>query len=237
MTAQSKMPQPEVPDTAATLAAAGASLGCPLLPSQVDQLLAFIDLLLKWNRVHNLTAVTSTTQALQLHLLDCLAVVAPLRRHLAMRNSKLSPRLLDVGSGGGLPGVVIAIAAPELQVTCVDAIAKKTAFVTQAQAELRLANLTAVHGRAEHLKPPGFDVITSRAVGTLSELITWTYPVLKDDGVWMAMKGTVPDAEIGEVMERVDVFHVEQLHIPTLAAQRCLVWFRPRGAASSTPHQ
>lgn len=236
------MPPPDGPQAAAHLISSAAAVGCPLSTPQAHQLLAYLALLLKWNRVHNLTAITSSEEAIDLHLLDCLAILAPLRRYLGARvthpaagatiqtsegHAPENGRLLDIGSGAGLPGVVIAIAAPHLQVVCVDAVAKKAAFITQAQSELGLLNLTAKHARVEQLHLTPFDVITSRAVGSLRELVALSRNLLRPDGAWMAMKGAVPTAEIAEVGGHVEVFHVEQLHVPTLRAQRCLVWMRP----------
>lgn len=225
------MPQPELPVTLAALAEQAAELGCELSAEQATRLAAYLDLLARWNQVHNLTAVRNRADMVTQHLLDCLAVVAPLRRHVA-RSSNQRPggqpaRLLDVGSGGGLPGIVVAIAAPEIQVTCVDAVAKKAAFITQAQAELRLANLAAQHARVEQLRLPPFDVITSRALGSLAELVAWTRNLLGPGGAWMAMKGAHPANEIADLAGAATVFHVEHLHIPPLKAERCLVWMHP----------
>jgi 16S rRNA (guanine527-N7)-methyltransferase len=222
---------PEVPATPAALAEQAAALGCALDAGQATLLTAYLDLLARWNQVHNLTAVRNRADMVTQHLLDCLAVLAPLRRHLAgspnSRPGGQPVRLLDVGSGGGLPGIVIAIAAPEIQITCVDAVAKKAAFITQAQAELRLANLAAQHARVEQLRLPPFDVITSRALGSLEELVAWTRNLLAPGGAWMAMKGAHPAKEIAELGDAATVFHVEHLDIPALKAERCLVWLHP----------
>ncbi len=135
-------------------------------------------------------------------------------------------RLLDVGSGGGLPGVVLAICFPDLQVTCVDTVGKKAAFIRQAGAELKLSNLRAEHARVEQLKGP-YDIVTSRAFASLLDFVTLTHEALSDGAVWMAMKGKQPDEELADLPPNIDVFHVEQLHVPDLDAQRCLVWMRP----------
>jgi 16S rRNA (guanine527-N7)-methyltransferase len=222
---------PEKPATPDALAEQAAALGCVLDASQAGLLMAYLDLLARWNQVHNLTAVRNRADMVTQHLLDCLSVVAPLRRHLAgaapSRPERAPVRLMDVGSGGGLPGIVLAIAAPEIQVTCVDAVAKKAAFITQAQAELRLANLTAQHARVEQLRLPPFDVITSRALGSLAELVAWTRSLLNPGGAWMAMKGAHPAKEIADLGDAATVFHVEHLDIPALKAERCLVWMHP----------
>ena len=199
-----------------------AHMSCELSDGQADYLVRYIALLAKWNQVHNLTAVRNPADMRVQHLLDCLAVLAPLRQHLR----DAPARVLDVGSGAGLPGVVLAVAAPELQVTCVDAVAKKAAFVTQVAAELGLKNLRSEHARVEQLRLPPFDLITSRALGSLRDLVHLTRPLLKPGGVWMAMKGVRPDDEIVELAQEAHVFHVEHLHIPSLHGERCLVWMR-----------
>jgi 16S rRNA (guanine527-N7)-methyltransferase len=163
------------------------------------------------------------------HLADCLAVLAPLARQAA---GKPAGRLLDVGSGGGLPGVVIATAWPEWEVTCVDAVGKKAAFVRQVAGQLRLSGLHAVHARVEALQAGPFDVVTARAFATLGELVRLTGHLLAPAGVWMAMKGQVPDDELAAVPAGVEVFHVEHLTVPGLDARRCLVWMRRREAAA-----
>ena len=200
------------------------ALGLSLSPGQQQQLLDYLALLGKWNRVYNLTAVRDGEDMLTHHLLDSLAVVAPLRRALSDIQTA-PPRVLDVGSGGGLPGVVIAIACPEVAVTCVDTVAKKAAFIQQAAAELGLPHLRATHARVENLRE-SYDVVTSRAFASLKDFVTWSRSALAPNGVWMAMKGRQPDAEIAELPADVSVFHVEPIAVPGLDAQRCIVWMR-----------
>ena len=185
----------------------------------------YLDLLQKWNRVHNLTAVRDPAAMLTHHALDSLAVVPPLQRYLAGRTA----RVLDVGSGGGLPGVVLAICLPQVQVTCVDTVAKKAAFIQQVAVSLRLPNLRGVHARVESLAGP-FDVITSRAFASLVDFVNWSRQALAPQGVWMAMKGKHPAPELAELtaaVPDVNVFHVEPLQVPGLDAERCMVWMRP----------
>jgi 16S rRNA (guanine527-N7)-methyltransferase len=186
---------------------------------------AFLGLLAKWNAAYNLTAVRDPAQMRTQHLADCLAVVAPLRRHLGAGRVA---RLLDVGSGGGLPGVVLAIADPAWDVTCVDTVGKKAAFVRQVAGELGLPNLHAVHARVETLAAPPFDVVTSRAFASLADFVAWTRALLAPGGVWMAMKGKRPDDEIAALPADIEVVGVEALHVPGLDAERCLVWMRPQ---------
>lgn len=206
----------------AELTHAAQSLGLDLSEAQADALLAYQALLLKWNRVYNLTAVRQPAEVLTHHLLDSLAALLPLRRQLASR----SGRLLDVGSGGGLPGVVLAIMLPGLEVTCVDTVGKKVSFIRQVSAELKLRNLKASHARVEELSKSPFDVVTSRAFASLSDFTQLTRHLLAADGVWMAMKGKTPVEEMAALPRECDVFHVEQLTVPGLDAERCLVWIR-----------
>ena len=213
--------QPPEPDA---LAAGLATLGLSVDAAQQATLLAYLALIGKWNRVYNLTAVRDPGEMLTMHLLDSLAVVAPLGRQLGDRPA----RLLDVGSGAGLPGVVLAIAAPHWQVTCVDTVGKKASFIQQVAAELKLSNLSAQHARVESMTLPPVDVVTSRAFSSLVDFTRLSRRHLAPGGVWMAMKGKVPTDEQAALPADVDVFHVEQLSVPGLAAERCLLWMRPR---------
>ena len=201
-----------------------AELNLPLPDAARQQLLAYMDLIAKWTKVYNLTAVRDAQEMLTHHVLDSLAVIAPLRRELAKLPTS-APRLLDVGSGAGLPGVVIAIVCPEVSVTCVDTVAKKAAFIQQAAATLRLPNLKGLHARVESLTEP-FDVVSSRAFASLVDFTTWSRQALAPHGVWLAMKGKHPEAELAALPSDVQVFHVEQLQVPGLDAERCLVWLR-----------
>ena len=201
------------------------SLGLQLDQTQADQLLEFLALLQRWNRVYNLTAVRDPRHMLTHHLLDSLAAVPALRRHWAQQPGAAA-RLLDVGSGGGLPGVVFAICQPEMEVVCVDAVAKKAAFVQQAAASLQLRNLRGVHARVQALQGP-FDLVSSRAFASLADFTDWSRHLLAPEGVWLAMKGKRPDEEIAALPPDVTVFHVEQLRVPQLDAERCIVWMRP----------
>ena len=200
-------------------------LGLELPDEAARRLLAYLDLLQRWNATYNLTAVRDRAEMLTQHLADCLTVIAPLRRALA---SVGAPRILDVGSGGGLPGIVIATLCPGWHVVCVDTVGKKAAFVQQVAVELGLKNLRAEHARVEKLAAGRFDVVTSRAFASLAEFVRLTEPHLAEQGVWMAMKGKHPEDELQALDSRTDVFHVEQLAVPGLQAERCLVWMRPR---------
>ncbi|MBS0408089.1 MAG: 16S rRNA (guanine(527)-N(7))-methyltransferase RsmG [Proteobacteria bacterium] len=199
-----------------------AALGLTLDGVQQGRLMAYLDLLSKWNRVYNLTAVRDPAQMLTHHLLDSLAVIGPLRRH----TQGAAANLLDVGSGGGLPGVVIALCCPELSVCCVDTVAKKASFIQHAAGALGLNNLRGVHARVESVEER-FDVVTSRAFASLADFVAGSRQALGEQGVWMAMKGKRPDEEMVVLPPFARVFHVEPLTVPGLDAERCLVWMRP----------
>jgi len=193
---------------------------------QIRRLLDFLKLLQKWNKVYNLTAVRNPQEMLTHHVLDSLAVVTPLCRQLAIMKKTTKLRLLDVGSGAGLPGVVFAICCSELEVYCVDAVAKKTAFIQQTAVTLALPQLQAIHAKVETLCEP-FDIVSCRAFATLTEFTRLTRPCLTPQGIWLAMKGKLPKTEINALGDDVNVFHVEHLAVPKLDAQRCIVWMRP----------
>ncbi len=217
--------EPAIEALRAGLRAVISELALGSSETQVDTLLAYLALLQRWNAHYNLTSVRDPAQMLSQHLADCLAVIGPLRRETGDR----SVRLLDVGSGGGLPGVVIAGLNPNIDVTCVDTVGKKAAFVQQVAGELRLKNLHAVHARVENLDAAPFDIVASRAFASLGDFVSLTQKRLADGGTWLAMKGKPPTAEIDALPGNAAVFHVEQLHVPGLDAERCIVWMRPAG--------
>ena len=210
---------------ASGLSAGIHALGIKVSAGQQKLLLDHVVLIQKWNKVYNLTALREPTDMLTHHLLDSLTAVAPLARHTQGQ----ATRVLDVGSGGGLPGVVLAICMPELTVTCVDAVAKKAAFVQQVAASLKLPNLRGVHARVESLTDP-YPVVCSRAFASLPDFTAWSRSALAADGVWMAMKGKHPLDEIKALPSDVKVFHVEPLAVPGLDVERCMVWMRPTAA-------
>ncbi|MDI1274972.1 16S rRNA (guanine(527)-N(7))-methyltransferase RsmG [Polaromonas sp.] len=195
----------------------------------VGQLLDYLDLIAKWTKVYNLTAVRDPVEMMTHHLLDSLAAIGPLRRHLQQAGLGEGATLLDVGSGAGLPGVVIAVCCPAVAVTCVDTVAKKAAFIKQAALALKLPNLTGLHARVETIAQP-FDVICARAFASLADFTQWSAGALAPHGVWMAMKGKHPADEMTALPATVEVFHVEQLVVPGLDAERCLLWLRPKTA-------
>ncbi|MHB8916040.1 MAG: 16S rRNA (guanine(527)-N(7))-methyltransferase RsmG [Thiobacillus sp.] len=200
------------------LAAGASALGLALSPVDQQRLLTYLALLDKWNRVYNLTAVRETERMVSHHLLDSLAIVPYVQ----------SGRVLDVGSGGGLPGIPLAIARPELEVTLIDSVAKKTAFLLQAKAELGLENVAVVTGRVEaHQDAEGFGTITSRAFSDLKEFVTLTRHLLAPGGHWLAMKGLYPHEEIAALPDWVRVSANPVLSIPHLDATRHLIILEP----------
>lgn len=209
------------------------ALRLELSDAQQCKLLAYLALVDKWTKVYNLTALRDPAEMLTHHLLDSLAAVPGLRREMAALGTVCDAALLDVGSGAGLPGVVFAICCPALRVTCVDAVAKKAAFVRQAALELSLPNLTGLHARVESVTEP-FDIVCSRAFASLGDFTTWSHAALKAGGVWMAMKGKHPADELAALSDLITVFHVEQLKVPGLDAERCIVWAR-RTASGLAP--
>jgi 16S rRNA (guanine527-N7)-methyltransferase len=200
-----------------------STLGLNLSATQQGLLLDYLSLLAKWSKVYNLTAVRQPDAMLRLHLLDSLAALPPLLRQTGGQ----ACQVLDVGSGGGLPGAAFAMAAPHLSVTCVDTVQKKARFVAQAAAELGLKNLHAEHARVEELGSEPYALLTSRAFASLPDFVRLTRHLLAPGGAWMALKGQHPADEIAALPPDIDVFHVEQLQVPGLDAQRCIVWMRP----------
>jgi 16S rRNA (guanine527-N7)-methyltransferase len=190
-----------------------AELGLALDEAKRQKLIDYIHLLNKWNKVHNLTAVRDPEEMVTLHLLDSLAVLPHVRAN----------RLLDVGSGAGLPGIPFAICLPELQVTVMDSSQKKASFMRQAKAELGLPNLEVECGRVEDYQPDApFDVITSRAFSELALFVKLTRHLGTPGGQWLAMKGVYPQEELDRL--QLEPSQVLPLKVPGLEAQRHLVF-------------
>jgi 16S rRNA (guanine527-N7)-methyltransferase len=220
---------------------AAHQLGIQLTAQQSDALFAYLDLIQKWNKVYNLTAVRGPAEMLTHHLLDSLAVINPLRNRLAALaydkdgaeeaqaevQARYLFRLLDVGSGAGLPGIVIAICCPDIKVDCVDTVAKKAAFINQVAVTLKLPNLRGIHARVENLTEK-YQVVSSRAFASLLDFTHLSGQVLVQNGIWLAMKGKHPADELAVLPQHIEVFHVEQLVVPGLEAERCIVWMRQR---------
>lgn len=190
-----------------------AQLGLELSAEQIDRLNQYLALLNKWNKTYNLTAVRETERMVAYHVLDSLSALPHIQ----------GVRVLDVGSGGGMPGMLFAIARPDWQLTLIDANHKKTTFLRQAAIELGLDNVEVHCERVEALAAPAFDVITSRAFADLAEFVRLTRHVLADGGVWAALKGVYPYEEIAQLPDDIRVVSVLALHVPGLDAERHLV--------------
>jgi len=214
-----------MPTIESALRAGLTELGLSLNDAQVASLLAYLALIQKWTKVYNLTAVRDAQEMLTHHLMDSLSVIKPLQQQLLACGATPKINLLDVGSGAGLPGVVIAICCPDIAVDCVDTVEKKAAFIQQVALTLKLPNLRGVHARVEKLKGK-YQVICSRAFASLADFTNWSAAALAEQGIWLAMKGKHPSDEIALLSPAVKVFHVEQLQVPGLAAERCIVWLR-----------
>lgn len=197
------------------LAEGASELRLPLSDAQLSQLLDYLQLLTKWNAVYNLTAMRDPSQKVTQHLLDSLAAVPAFDD---------ATRVLDVGAGGGLPGIVLAVARPDLGITLVDTVHKKTAFLTQAKAELGLHNVAVQTARVEQLQVrQPFDVITSRAFAELKDFVTWSSHLLTQDGCFIALKGVYPKEEIERLPPGWKVTGVQPLKVPGLDAERHIV--------------
>ncbi|OFA05759.1 16S rRNA (guanine(527)-N(7))-methyltransferase RsmG [Duganella sp. HH101] len=194
------------------------SLKLDLNEAQVEKLLDYLALLNKWNAVYNLTSVRDPMQMVTLHVLDSLAAVPAFAG---------AQNVLDVGAGGGLPGMVLAISRPDMKVSMIDTVHKKTAFLNQVKAELELVNVTVYTKRVEQLEvKTKFDVITSRAFADLSDFVNWSGHLLQEGGRFIALKGTAPAEERERLPEPWKVQKLEPLEVPGLDAERHLVFIQ-----------
>lgn len=223
-----------LPDRAAAQASA-AAIGIALEDEQADRLIAYLGLLQRWNATYNLSAIRERGAMWLQHVVDSMAALPALRRHLALRKSSARPRILDVGSGGGLPGLVWAMLLPEVDLCCVDAVAKKAAFMRQAAGQLGLANVQVEHARVEALGTEPFDIVTSRAFAALADFVRLTRPLVAPGGCWLAMKGKPPLDELRALGWPPSMFHVERVVVPGLDAERCLVWLQAPGPHTHAP--
>ncbi|MDY6890628.1 MAG: 16S rRNA (guanine(527)-N(7))-methyltransferase RsmG [Pseudomonadota bacterium] len=196
-----------------TLERALKPLKMSLTEAQRERLLAYHQLLLKWNRAYNLTAVRDPVQMIDRHLVDSLSILPWIGKG----------RLLDAGSGAGLPGIPVAIARPGLEVTTLDSNGKKTRFQQQVRIELGLDNLTVINDRAERLDGPPFDMIVSRAFASLSDMLTLTHHLLAPNGVFLAMKGLYPEAELEQIPAEFALREVHRLNLPDTDGERHLL--------------
>lgn len=206
---------------AQVLAAGIDEMRLPVTPQQQEQLLDYLGLMFKWNSVYNLTSLRDPMQMVTHHLLDSLAAVPAFAQ---------AHNVLDVGSGGGLPGIVLAIVRPDMKVSMIDTVHKKTAFLTQVKAQLGLSNVTVYTARVEQLQVEEgqrFDVITSRAFADLSDFVNWSAHLLAQGGRYIALKGTAPEDERERLPAAWKVSGVQPLAVPRLGAERHLVFIEP----------
>ncbi|MCC2596051.1 16S rRNA (guanine(527)-N(7))-methyltransferase RsmG [Pusillimonas sp. MFBS29] len=215
----------------ARLQQAGDILGLELSAQQIDTLLAYLDQLQRWNKTYNLTALRDPEQMLVQHIIDSLSVVKPLA-NILYKNTVSGRTIVDVGSGAGLPGVVLATTQEQWQVHCIDAVEKKMAFVRQMCGVLRLRNLHAHHDRVESMPLFQADVVISRAFASLADFATLAGRHVAPDGHLVAMKGREPTDEAEDLQQNTQwrITHIETLPVPELNAQRCLVWMSRQGS-------
>ncbi|MDP1664219.1 MAG: 16S rRNA (guanine(527)-N(7))-methyltransferase RsmG [Methylobacter sp.] len=191
-----------------------ASLNLSVTDDQVDQLLSFIKLIEKWNKAYNLTAIRGREEMARLHILDSLAIVPHIE----------GKRVIDIGTGAGLPGIPLAICLPEIDFTLLDSNAKKTRFVQQVVLELKLKNVEVLHSRVENYHPEkAYDAVLTRAFSGLSDIVKLTAHLLAKDGVLLAMKGQNLDAELAELTEIAAKKSVISVSVPGTDVERCLV--------------
>ena len=186
-------------------------LGLEATETQVDLLLDFVSLIEKWNKAYNLTAIRNRDEMVRLHILDSLAVLPFVT----------GQKIIDVGTGAGLPGIPLAILMPSVQFTLLDSNSKKTRFVQQAILELQLNNVEVVHGRVESLGHEGeYDAVLSRAFASLEEIMNLTEHLTQPEGVLIAMKGQKPESELKKIDRD---YSVNSIMVPGVDAERCVV--------------
>lgn len=216
--------------TSERLIEALSALSLTATPSQQAALLEYLSQLLRWNKTYNLTAIRNPEQALVHHIFDSLSLVPSICSVINAQSSPM-PMIVDVGSGGGLPGVILAIMLPGVRITCIDAVEKKTMFIRQMAGVLTLKNLTAQHARIETLEPLQSMIVTSRAFASLEDFARLAGPHVREGGYLLAMKGRSPDEEI-EALQALNAWSVkvvQPLIVPELDSQRCLVWMQRKG--------
>lgn len=189
------------------------ALNLSISNEQVDQLMAYLSLLVKWNKAYNLTAIRDPKEMVSRHLIDSLSVLPYVK----------GKRLIDVGSGPGLPGIPLAICLPDLEVTTLDSNGKKTRFQQQVKMELGLNNLEVIHSRVEKLDVPAFDMVISRAFASLRDMLVWTGHLAAEKGVFLAMKGQYPEDELTEIPKAFTLRESHRLGLPDNDAERHLL--------------
>ena len=210
-------------------------LGLNLSDANIADLELFLQEMGRWNQVHNLTAIEGEQDSVRLHLIDSIAVLPVMKRFLG----ELSPMIADLGSGGGLPAIPIAIVQPEWRLTLIEAVRKKTAFLQHVRGKLKLKNIQVLSERVEDVavqQPAQFDAVISRAFTSLARFLSLSLPLLKPDGLVFAMKGKRADEEMQEVcMDDWQLLADEPLHIPNLSVERRLLVLRPMRKSPLSP--
>lgn len=206
------------------------AMGVVLSSEKRQKLIDYLNNLLKWNKTYNLTAIRNPEQGLIHHIFDSLSVVAPLKKYFEIKKIE-APKIMDVGSGGGLPGSVLAIALDQARITCVDTVEKKTSFIRQMASVLKLNNLEAIHSRVENIEPAHADLVISRAFASLEDFADLSGRHVKQDGILVGMKGKNPGEEIEALINKGQwkIEKIESLLVPELQADRCLVWMERKG--------
>lgn len=212
----------------ARLAQALKKMGLSLDEKQQQDILLYLELIQKWNKTYNITAIKDAEQILIQHIFDSLSVIKPLSNKI---NPKSDATVLDVGSGGGLPGVVIAICCPQWQVTCIDAVEKKTSFITMVAGRLGLKNLRSMHCRIEEYPSDIADLVVSRAFASLTDFANWAGHTVNDGGHLAAMKGRYLEDEVKELELTSDwkLDFWQTLEVVDMDAERCLIWMSKKG--------
>ena len=211
------------------------NIACDAMKIQISayqkiQLLDYLDQLLRWNKTYNLTAIRDPQQGLVQHIFDSLSVVTPLAEYFQI-NAIQEPTIIDVGSGGGLPGAVLAIVFKQAKITCIDTVEKKTSFIRQVASVLKLENLKALHSRVENVAPLHADIVISRAFSSLEDFAELAGKHVGQDRKLVGMKGKHPDEEGTALLRKGewDIEKIEPLNVPELQAERCLVWMQRKG--------
>lgn len=190
-------------------------LSVDLTEQQLNLLLQYHQLFIKWNKAYNLTAIRDPEEMIYLHLLDSLAVHPYVAK---------ADRIIDVGTGPGLPGIVLAIMNPEKQFTLLDSNGKKTRFLFQAKTSLKLDNVTIINDRVEAVQPETkFDIVVSRAFASLADMTHWCHHLRAEDGIFLAMKGLFPTEELAEIEQDYQLVNRYDLHVPGVDGERCLL--------------
>ncbi len=195
-------------------------MGAALSDDTIQRLVSYLAMLEKWNKAYNLTAIRDVEQMISLHLLDSLATLPYI----------LGEKIIDVGTGPGLPGMVLAICYPDKAFTLLDSNGKKTRFLTQVKMELGMANVTVANERVEkHPHQGEYDHVISRAFASLQDMINWTLPLPKQSGNFLAMKGVYPHEEIAALPKEVEVLSIDPLSVPSVQAERHMVVMARKG--------